>query len=192
MTVDMGYEPRTRTTKATDQEDIQEVLVEQDHLQEHTRNHNTDDHDQWTDVGGRAKGGKQKNKYNKDNNSKSRKVQDQLNRSGTRWSGGYHSNDNQNDNREIFGNSNGDRAGRKADRGVDSNTKTNDDVMMSYTCKTGFIEVRYMCGSWRGFNIARAIKEFVNAARKQDPEFSILPRHGSGNNICNAMDVPGN
>jgi hypothetical protein len=32
----------------------------------------------------------------------------------------------------------------------------------------------------------------VNAARKQDPEFSILPLHGSGNNICNAMGVSGN
>jgi hypothetical protein len=29
MTVDMGYDPRTRTMKATDQEDIQEVLVVQ-------------------------------------------------------------------------------------------------------------------------------------------------------------------
>jgi hypothetical protein len=63
---------------------------------------------------------------------------------------------------------------------------------MSYTCKTGFIEVQYMCRSRRGFNIARAITEFVKAARKQDPEFSILPLHRSGNNICNAMDVPGN
>jgi hypothetical protein len=36
-----------------------------------------------------------------------------------------------------------------------------------------------MCGSGRGFNIVRKIKEFVNAARKQDPEFSILPLHGS-------------
>jgi hypothetical protein len=49
-----------------------------------------------------------------------------------------------------------------------------------------------MCGSGRGFNIVREIKEFLNAARKQDPEFLILPLHGSGNNICNAMDVPGN
>jgi hypothetical protein len=29
MTADMGYEPRTRTMKATDQEDIQEVIVVQ-------------------------------------------------------------------------------------------------------------------------------------------------------------------
>jgi hypothetical protein len=32
----------------------------------------------------------------------------------------------------------------------------------------------------------------MNASRKQDPEFPILPLHGSGNNTCNAMDVPGN
>jgi hypothetical protein len=49
-----------------------------------------------------------------------------------------------------------------------------------------------MCVSGRGFDIVRALKEFVNAARRQDAEFSILPLHGSGNNICNAMDVPGN
>jgi hypothetical protein len=49
-----------------------------------------------------------------------------------------------------------------------------------------------MCGSGRGFNIARALKEFVNAALTQDAEFSILPLHGSGKNICNAMEVPGN
>jgi hypothetical protein len=64
--------------------------------------------------------------------------------------------------------------------------------MSSYTYKTGFIEVRYMCGSGRGFNITRALKEFVNAARTQDAEFSILPLHGSGKNICNAMDIAGN
>jgi hypothetical protein len=83
------------------------------------------------------------------------------------------------------------RLGQDAERGVEPNKKTNDEAT-TYSCKTGFIEVRYMCRSRRGFNIARAIKEFVNAARKQDPEFSILPLHGSGNNICNAMDVPGN
>jgi hypothetical protein len=42
-----------------------------------------------------------------------------------------------------------------------------------------------------GFSIAQALKEFVNAARKQDSEFTILPLHGSGNNIYNAMDLPG-
>jgi hypothetical protein len=63
--------------------------------------------------------------------------------------------------------------------------------MSSYTCKTGFINVRFICGSGRGFNIAGALKEFVNAVRRQDAEISILPLHGSGNNICNVIDLPG-
>jgi hypothetical protein len=48
-----------------------------------------------------------------------------------------------------------------------------------------------MCGIWRGFNSARALKKFVNAARRKDADFSIRPLNGSGNNIYNAMDVPG-
>jgi hypothetical protein len=187
-----GSRGHTGGSRGASENEREQVHQEQGNLQEDTSNHKTDNHDQWTEVGGRAKGGEQKNKYNKDDNSNISKVHDQWNRDGTRSSGGYHSNDNQNCNRDIFGNINGDRAGRNADRGVESNTKTNNDVTTSYTYKTGFIEVRYMWGSGRGFNIARAIKEFVTAARKQDPKFSILPLHGSRNNICNAMDVPGN
>jgi hypothetical protein len=63
--------------------------------------------------------------------------------------------------------------------------------MSAYTCKKSFIEVRFMCGIGMGFNIARALKDFVNAARMQYVELSILPLHGSGNNMCKAMDVPG-
>jgi hypothetical protein len=48
-----------------------------------------------------------------------------------------------------------------------------------------------MCGSGRGFKIARALNEFVNTEHMQEAEFSILPLHGSGNNICNTMDTPG-
>jgi hypothetical protein len=55
--------------------------------------------------------GNRKNKYNKDDNSNSSKVHNQWNRAGTRSSSGYHSNDNQNDNRDIFRNINGDRSG---------------------------------------------------------------------------------
>jgi hypothetical protein len=85
---------------------------------------------------------RQKNKYNRDDDSNSSKVHDQWNKAGTRSISGYYSNDNQNDNRDSLGNSNGDRASRNADRDAYSNKKVNDDVTSSYTCKTGFIEVR--------------------------------------------------
>jgi hypothetical protein len=49
-----------------------------------------------------------------------------------------------------------------------------------------------MWGSGHSFNIAHVFKEFIIAARKKDAELSILPIHGEGNNMCNAMDVPGN
>jgi hypothetical protein len=140
MTADMGYEPRTRTMKATDQEDIPEVLMVQARTRENRYINNKVIYKNTLVIttptktisglksGVRAKGGKQKNKYNKDDNRNSSKVHDQWNRAGTRSSGGYYSNDNQNDNHDSSRNSNGDRAVRNADRGVDSNTKTNDDV----------------------------------------------------------------
>jgi hypothetical protein len=155
MTADSpGSREHTGGSRGASNSERSQVHQKLGHLQEHTSNHITDDHDQWTEVGGRAKVWKQKNKYNKDDNSNSSKVHDKWNRAGTRSSGGYHSNNNQNDNCDIFGNSNGDRAERNAHRGVDSNTKTNDDSTTSYTCKTGFIQVQYMCDSGRGFNIA--------------------------------------
>jgi hypothetical protein len=63
--------------------------------------------------------------------------------------------------------------------------------MSAYNCKRGFIEERFMCGRGRGFNLSLALKEFVNATRKQYTELTILPLHEDGNTICNGMDVPG-
>jgi hypothetical protein len=168
----------TGGSRGTSENEREQGHLEQCHSQVHTGSHNTDEyHEQWTEVGGRTKGGNQKVNYKQDNS----------NRVGTRSGSAYYSSEN----RSIFGNSNGNRLGQDAERGVEPNKKTNDEAT-TYSCKTVFIEVRYMCGSGRGFNIVQAIKDFVNAARKKDPEFSILPLHGSGNNMCNAMDVPDN
>jgi hypothetical protein len=173
-----GVRGKTGGSHGTSENEREQGHLEQCHSQVHTGSHNTDeDHEHWTEVGGRTKGGNQKANFEQDNSSIV----------GTRLGGAYYSSDN----RSIFGNINGNRLGQDAERGVELNKKTNDEAT-TYSCKTGFIEVRYMCGSGRGFNIARAIKEFVNETSKQDPEFSILPLHGSGNNICNATDVPGN
>jgi hypothetical protein len=73
-------------------------------------------------------------------------------------------------------------------------TVTNDanaaDGMNTYNAKTGFIEVRFMTGTSKGFNVARALKQFLAAAREQDNEFTILPLSGIGNNLCISAGVP--
>jgi hypothetical protein len=62
--------------------------------------------------------------------------------------------------------------------------------MQSYNAKTGYIEVRFMIGNRKGFNVARALKQFLAAAMEQDDEFTSLPLAGIGNNICIGADVP--
>jgi hypothetical protein len=71
---------------------------------------------------------------------------------------------------------------------------TNDDHaadgMKAYNAKTGFIEVRFMTGNSKGFTVARALKQFLAAAREQDDKFTILPLSGIGNNLCISAGVP--
>jgi hypothetical protein len=73
-------------------------------------------------------------------------------------------------------------------------TVTNDanaeDRMKTYNAKTGFIEVRFMTGNSRGFNVAISLKQFLAEAREQDDEFTILPLSGIGNNMCISANVP--
>jgi hypothetical protein len=57
-----GSRGHTGGSRGASENEREQVHQEQGHLQEHTSNHNTDDHDQWTEVGGRAKGGNRKNK----------------------------------------------------------------------------------------------------------------------------------
>jgi hypothetical protein len=51
-------------------------------------------------------------------------------------------------------------------------TVTNDanaeDGMNIYNAKTGFIKLRFMTGNSKGFNVARALKKLLAAAREQD------------------------
>jgi hypothetical protein len=73
-------------------------------------------------------------------------------------------------------------------------TVTNDanaaDGMKTYSTKTGFIEVRFTTGNRKGFKVARALTQFLAAAREQDDEFTISPLSGIGNNLCISADVP--
>jgi hypothetical protein len=73
-------------------------------------------------------------------------------------------------------------------------TVTNDsnasDGMNTYNSKTCFVEVIFMMGNSKCFNVARALKRFLAAAREQDDEFTILPLSGIGNNLCIRAYVP--
>jgi hypothetical protein len=64
------------------------------------------------------------------------------------------------------------------------------DGMKTYNAKKGFIEVRFVTGNSKGFNVARELKQFLAAAREHDKEFTILPLSGIGNNLCISTDVP--
>jgi hypothetical protein len=80
---------------------------------------------------------------------------------------------------------------------VRSNNKQNkckddmsQDDMTSYQVKTGLIEVRFMNIGDKGFNVARSLKEFIEATREGDKEASIIPLNNEGDNLCMQTDVP--
>jgi hypothetical protein len=62
--------------------------------------------------------------------------------------------------------------------------------MQSYIAKIVYIEVRFMAGNSKGFNVARALKQLLASARDKDDNFTILPLAGIGNNICIGADIP--
>jgi hypothetical protein len=128
------------------------------------------DEEQWTEVGGRTKGDKQSN----------------INGVGTGSGGAYHSSDNN----SIFGHRNGDRFGPDAARGPNMTTNfTPADGMEHYRVNVGYIDVRFMCGNGKGFNVARGIKQCIAAARAIDKDFCLLPLGGQDNNLCILADV---
>jgi hypothetical protein len=65
-----------------------------------------------------------------------------------------------------------------------TNNTNKDDRMQSYNLKTGYIDVRFVTVNSKGFNVTRALKQFLVAAREQEDEFTILPLAGIGNNLC--------
>jgi hypothetical protein len=75
---------------------------------------------------------------------------------GTRLGGAYHSSDKN----IIFGNRNGNRFGQDAARGPNLTTNsTPADGMEHYRVNVGYVDVRFMCGKRKGFNVARGIKQ---------------------------------
>jgi hypothetical protein len=111
----VGYETRTRHPMDMGIEERQAVPMSQTRQQGQSQGQtgysNIDEaHEQWTEVGGRTKGGTQKPT---DKQSHSNGV-------GTRPGGAYHFSDK----KSIFGNSNGNRFGQDSARGPNSTTNS--------------------------------------------------------------------
>jgi hypothetical protein len=75
-------------------------------------------------------------------------------------------------------------------RHVESNSPNAEDGMEHYSVNVGYVDVRFMCGNGKGFNVARGIKQFIAAARAIDKDFCLLPLGGQDNNLCIPADVP--
>jgi hypothetical protein len=173
-----GVRGKTGSPHVTSETEIDQRHLEQGQSQGHTGDSNTyEAHEQWTEVGGQTKGGTQK-PTDKHNNS---------NGVGTRSGGAYHSSDNH----SIFGNRNGNRFGQDTARGPNMTTNTTTaDGLEHYRINVGYVDVRFMCGNGKGFNVARGIKECIAAARTIDKYFCLLPLGGQYNNLCITTDVP--
>jgi hypothetical protein len=83
---------------------------------------------------------------------------------------------------------NGYNHGRSNSTVIDNTSKY--DGIQSYHAKTGYTEVRFMTGNIKGFNVARAFKQFLAAAREQDDDIKVLPSAGIENNLCIGADIP--
>jgi hypothetical protein len=173
-----GVRGKTGSPRGTSETEREQRHLEKGQSQGHTGYLNTNEaHEQWTKVGGRTKGGTQK-PTDKQNNS---------NGVGTILGGAYHSSDN----RSIFGNRNANRFGQDAARGPNMTTNTTTaDGMEHYCVNVGYVDVRFMCGNGKGFNVARGIKQFIAAARAIDKDFCLLPLGSQDNNLCIPADVP--
>jgi hypothetical protein len=54
----------------------------------------------------------------------------------------------------------------------------------------GFVDVRFMCGNGKGFNVAGGIHQFIAVDRAIDKDFCLLPLGGQDKNICIPADFP--
>jgi hypothetical protein len=75
-------------------------------------------------------------------------------------------------------------------RHVESNSPNVEDGMEHSSVNVGFVDVRFMCGNGKWFNVTRGIKQFMAAARDIDKDFCLLPLGGQDNNLCIPEDVP--
>jgi hypothetical protein len=73
---------------------------------------------------------------------------------------------------------------------VESDWPNAEDGMEHYSINVGFIDVRFMCGNGKGFNVAQGITQFIAADLSIDKDFCLLPIGGQDNNLCIPTDVP--
>jgi hypothetical protein len=65
-----------------------------------------------------------------------------------------------------------------------------EDGMEHYSVNVGYVDVIFMCGNGKGFNVARGITQFIAAARAIDKDFCLIPLGGQDNKLCIPADVP--
>jgi hypothetical protein len=76
-------------------------------------------------------------------------------------------------------------------RHVEGDNPTNkEEGMEHYSVNVGFIDVSFMCGNGKGFNVYRGLTQFISAARAIDKDVYLLPLGGQDNNIYIPADVP--
>jgi hypothetical protein len=75
-------------------------------------------------------------------------------------------------------------------RHVESNSPNAEDGMEHYSVNVGYVDVIFMCGNGKGFNVARRINQFISATRAIDKDFCLLPLGGQYSNLCIPADVP--
>jgi hypothetical protein len=64
------------------------------------------------------------------------------------------------------------------------NPKNMEDGMEHYSVHVGNIDIRFMCGNGKCFNVARGLKQFISATRAIYKDFCLLPLGGYYNNLC--------
>jgi hypothetical protein len=82
---------------------------------------------------------------------------------------------------------NGGNRGRSNATGTDNTSKV--DGMQRYNAKIGYIEVRFMTGNSKVFNVARALK-LPSSSAAAIQRNTILPLAGIINNLSIRADVP--
>jgi hypothetical protein len=61
--------------------------------------------------------------------------------------------------------------------------------MEQYSVNVEHIDVVFMCGNRKGFNVARLLKHFIVAAHAVDKDLCMLPLGGQHNNLCIPADL---
>jgi hypothetical protein len=70
------------------------------------------------------------------------------------------------------------------------NLKVAEAGMEQYILNVGHIDVRFMCGNGKGFNVAHGLNQFISATRAVDKDSCLIPLGGQYNSLCIPAYVP--